>query len=166
MLHTSISLNTAFFSLYIISVLLCLGYACRFHTLHSPSPWQEIHFNKWVRVAIVVPRGKVSGLQDMNDQVAKLLVIVDLKLQKQRSTLNYIWLKFISDIKLYKKQKVNSWNFTAVFSFTVKLKVKTFNQNSHNFLFTVHRPVSLQRWGGTESLFPPQTVRGESNTLR
>ena len=49
----------------------------------SPSPREEINFNKWVRVAIVVPRDKISGLQDMNDQVAELLVVVDLKLSKE-----------------------------------------------------------------------------------
>lgn len=46
----------------------------------SPSPRQKIDFNKWVREAVDVPRSEVSGLQDVNYQVAELLVIVDLKL--------------------------------------------------------------------------------------
>lgn len=56
----------------------------RVQTLDSPSPWQEVDFDKWVRVAIVVPRGQVSGLQHVDDQVSQLLVIVDLKLQERR----------------------------------------------------------------------------------
>lgn len=52
---------------------------------HSPSPRQEVHFDKRVRVAVIVPRGKVPGLQDMNNQVAELLVIVDLKLRRDRA---------------------------------------------------------------------------------
>lgn len=58
-------------------------YSSCFHTLDSPSAWEEINFNKWVGVAVVVPWDKVSGLQDVNDQVAKLLVIVDLKLKRE-----------------------------------------------------------------------------------
>lgn len=73
-----------------ICILNYLFLTCAFslNTTNSPSPWQEIHFNEWIGVAIVIPWGKVSGLQDVNYQVAKLLVIVDLKLQKE-TQLNY-----------------------------------------------------------------------------
>lgn len=56
----------------------------------SPSPRQKIDFNKWVREAVDVPRSKVSGLQDVNYQVAELLVIVDLKLYKETAELEHI----------------------------------------------------------------------------
>lgn len=48
--------------------------------LHLPSPWKKINFNKGVRIAIVVSGSKVSCLKDVDDKVAKVFVIVDLKL--------------------------------------------------------------------------------------
>lgn len=53
--------------------------------LDSPSARQEVDFNKRVGVAVVVPRGEVSGLQDVDDQVAELLVVVNLKLAGGRA---------------------------------------------------------------------------------
>lgn len=50
--------------------------------LHLPSPWKKINFNKGVRIAIIVSGSKVSCLKDVDDKVAKVFVIVDLKLEK------------------------------------------------------------------------------------
>lgn len=60
--------------------------------LDSPSAWEQVNFNKGVRVAVVVPQGEVPGLQDVDNQVAELLVVVDLKLQMKK----YIYKKLES----------------------------------------------------------------------
>lgn len=52
--------------------------------IHLPSSRQQVDFNKGVRVAVVVPWCQVPCLEDMNNEVAQLLVIIDLKLQKQK----------------------------------------------------------------------------------
>lgn len=52
-------------------------------SIHLPSSRQQVDFNKGVGVAIVVPWCEVPCLENMNNEVAQLLVIIDLKLQKQ-----------------------------------------------------------------------------------
>lgn len=112
----------------------------RVQTLDSPSPWQEVDFDKWVRVAIVVPRGQVSGLQHVDDQVSQLLVIVDLKLQERR-----------------KEKKWMEGNFRLNEAETTWQRGKCENKDFRNDYHAV--PVSLQRWGETGSLFHLQSVK-------
>lgn len=45
-----------------------------------PSSRQQVDFNKGVRVAIIVPWSQIPCLENMNNEVAQLLVIIDLKL--------------------------------------------------------------------------------------
>lgn len=51
--------------------------------MYLPSSGQQVDFNKGVRVSVVVPWCQVPCLENMNNEVAQLLVIIDLKLQKQ-----------------------------------------------------------------------------------
>jgi len=49
--------------------------------LHLPSPWKKINLNKGIRIAIIVSGSKVSCLKNMDDKVAKVFVVIDLKLE-------------------------------------------------------------------------------------
>lgn len=51
------------------------------HAQSSPSPRQEVDLDERVGVAVVVSRGQVSSLQDVDDQVSEVPVIVDLELR-------------------------------------------------------------------------------------
>lgn len=52
--------------------------------ISSPSPGQKVDLDERVRVAIVVSRRQVSGLENVNDQVSHVPVVVDLELRQER----------------------------------------------------------------------------------
>lgn len=50
---------------------------------YLPSTWQQVNFNKWIGVAVIVPGCQISRLKNVDDEIAQLFVIIDLKLQNK-----------------------------------------------------------------------------------
>lgn len=71
--------------IFINDCLIPLRIQAFLHILSSPlvlstSPWKKINLNKGIRIAIIVSGSKVSCLKNMDDKVAKVFVVIDLKL--------------------------------------------------------------------------------------
>lgn len=49
--------------------------------MYLPSTRQQVNFNEWIRVAVIVPGCQIPRLKNMDDEIAQLFVVIYLKLQ-------------------------------------------------------------------------------------
>lgn len=60
--------------------------------MYLPSTRQQVNFNEWIRVAVIVPGCQIPRLKNMDDEIAQLFVVIYLKLQNWKKWLFYFLL--------------------------------------------------------------------------